>query len=392
MVIEKILNQKILVRDFIIAFAAQFAFSCAYYVLIPTLPIFLSRSGCAETEIGVLIGAFSISSLVLRPFVGRALLRISEKKFAIAGSLLFLSGSIAYLVAPPFWPFMIARILQGIGLAFFYTATFTLIASISPEAHRGQSIGYFYMALNSAFAISPYFGMLLINRFNFTVLFLACTGLSLCSLLAVIQLRKTDNLLSQRLPAGHQPLLSREALPASIMCCVANSVWGSLTAFFPLYALSQKVTNPGLFFGTFALMLILGRGLGGKILDRYSREKVIFPCIVAYIVAMIILSFSRTLPMFIIVAGIWGIGFAFLFPALIAYALDLAGPAKGPAMGTFTAASDLGVGLGPVIMGVILRYTNFQIMFLCLALTGIINLSYFYFFVKNRSKIWLATS
>lgn len=384
-------TEKILNRDFIITFVAQFAFSSAYYILIPTLPIYLSRSGSAETEIGVLIGVFSIASLIFRPFVGRALLKIPERKFTIAGSLLFLFTSIAYLVAPPFWPFMIVRILQGIGLAFFYTATFTLIANISPEAHRGQSLGYFYMALNTAFALAPYFGMLLINRFNFTVLFLVCTGLSLCSFLAVIKLRGMDNVLSEPLPTGHQSLLSSEALPPSIMAFFSNSVWGSLTAFFPLYALSQGVTNPGLFFGTFAVMLILGRGLGGKILDLYSREKVIFPCVIAYSLAMIILSFSKTLPMFLLVAGIWGIGVAFLFPALIAHALDLAGPSRGPAMGTFTAASDLGVGLGPVIMGVVLRYANYQIMFLCLALTGIINLGYFYFFVKNRSENWLTT-
>ncbi len=382
-------TEKILNRDFIIAFAAQFAFSSAYYILIPTLPIYLSRLGSAETEIGVLIGVFSISSLIFRPFVGRALLKVPERKFTIAGSLLFLFTSVAYLVAPPFWPFMIVRILQGIGLAFFYTATFTLIANISPEAHRGQSLSYFYMAMNIAFALAPYFGMLLINRSNFTALFLVCTGLSLCSFLAVIKLRRTDNVLLEPPPRGHQSLLNSEALPPSIMAFFANSVWGSLTAFFPLYALSQGVTNPGIFFGTFAVMLILGRGLGGKILDRYSREKVIFPCVIAYSLAMIILSFSKTLPMFILVAGIWGIGIAFLFPALVTHALDLAGPFRGPAMGTFTAASDLGVGLGPVIMGIVLHYTNYQIMFLCLALTGIINLGYFYFFVKNRSENWL---
>ncbi len=147
----------------------------------------------------------------------------------------------------------------------------------------------------------------------------------------------------------HQPLLSREALPPSVMAFLGNTVWGTLTAFFPLYALQCGVTNPGLFFGIFAIMLILSRGLGGRILDLYSRERVILPCIVAYIVAMIILSLSKTLAMFILVAGIWGIGVAFLFPALIAHALDLAGLARGPAMGTFTAASDLGVGLGAVI-------------------------------------------
>ena len=165
---------------------------------------------------------------------------------------------------------------------------------------------------------------------------------------------------------------------------VVNIIWGALTAFFPLYALSHGVTNPGLFFATFALMLILGRTFGAKILDVYSREKVMFPCLFTYIVAMPILAFSTTLPMFILAAAIWGIGNAFLYPTLILYAIDQAGSSRGLAMGTFTAVADLGSGLGSVIMGIILQLTSYPTMFLCLAIAGVFNLLYFYFFVRKR--------
>jgi len=33
--------------------------------------------------------------------------------------------------------------------------------------------------------------------------------------------------------------------------------------------------------------------------------------------------------------------------------------------------------MGAVIMGIILQFTSYRIMFLCLALTGVINLLYF---------------
>ena len=144
------------------------------------------------------------------------------------------------------------------------------------------------------------------------------------------------------------------------------------------------MANPGLFFTTIAIMLILGRALGGKILDLYSRERIILPCLFTYIISMIILAFSKTLPMFILVAVIWGIGHAFLMPTLMVYALDRVGSSPGPAMGTFTAISDLGMSLGPVIMGIIIHTTSYPIMFLCLALTGIVNLNYFYFFVRKK--------
>ena len=383
-------TQKILTRDFVLCFFAQFAFSSTFSILIPTLPIYLSSMGAKEAEIGVLIGALSVSSLVLRPIVGKALLKIPERSFMIAGALLFTSSSIAYLFAPPFWPLLALRILHGIGFAFFSTASFTLVANIVPETNRGQIIGYFYLSINFAFALAPYLGMLLINQFNFPfnfkALFLVCTGLSLCCLFITLKLEKIQGPPMADPSSPKQPFLSLEALPPSIIAFLITITWGAVTAFFPLYALKKGVENPGVFFAAFAITLILVRGLGGKILDVYPREKVILPCLFNLIISMPILAFSSTLPMFILAAIIWGIGSAFLYPSLVAYTIDRAGSSRGPAMGTFTALTDLGAGMGAVMMGIILQLTNYTIMFLCLALTGIINLLYFYFAVRKKPQ------
>jgi MFS family permease len=377
-------TQKIFTRDFVLSFFAQFAFSSVFFILIPTIPIYLSRLGSKEAEIGVLVGVFSVSSLVLRPFVGRALLKIPERSFMIAGALLYAFSSIVYIIAKPFWPFLIVRILQGIGLALFATASFTLVTRISPEARRGQSIGYFYLAINIAFALAPSFGVAIVNLFDFPILFLVCTGLSLCSLFITLKLERTKIESLEVQSIRNQPFVSREALPSSIMAFMGSIIWGAVTAFLPLYALSHGVDNPGLFFAALAITLILARGLGGKILDIYAREKVILPCLLAQIIAMSILIFSTTLPMFILVAVIWGMGTAFFYPALVAYVIDLAGPSRGPAIGTYMALSDFGAGMGSVIMGIILQLTNYPIMFLCLAFTGVINLLYFYFAVRKK--------
>ena len=101
-------------------------------------------------------------------------------------------------------------------------------------------------------------------------------------------------------------------------------------------------------------------------------------------ISMVILTFSTTLPMFILVAVIYGAGLALLFPSLLIYAIENAGSDQGPAMATFTALCDLGAGIGPMIMGIILQGTSYPIMFSCLALMGIINLNYFYFFVRKK--------
>jgi MFS family permease len=376
--------QAILNRNFVLCFFAQVSFTSVFHILIPTLPIYLSRGGADEVEIGILIGALGVSSLILRPFVGRALLTTPEKKFMTTGAVLFILTSAAFLWISPFWPFLIVRIIQGIAFALFYTSTITLVASISPESHRGQSLSYFFMAFNISFALFPSFGMFIINRFNFTFLFLTCVALSLCCLWITSKLR-IHSALPVDSSTRQSGFFNRKALPPAIMIFFAHMIWGTLTAFFPLYSIQQGVSNPGFFFTAYAIVLLLSRALGGKILDLYSREKIMFPSLATYIIAMTLLSFSRTLPWFILAAVIWAMGNAFLIPSLAAYVIDLSGPARGPAMGMFTALGDLGTGLGPIIMGVILRFTNYPIMFLCLAFTSLLSLGYFYFFVRRKS-------
>jgi predicted MFS family arabinose efflux permease len=375
---------KILGPGFLLSFLAQFTFSSVFCLLIPAIPIYLLGFGAKEGEIGFLIGVFSVSSLILRPFVGKALLTIPERDFMVAGTLLYAISCLAYLIAPPFWPLLIVRAVHGIGLAFFATASFTLLARMLPEAHRGRLISYYFLSFNLAFALGPYLGMILINSFNFSILFLVCTGLSLCSFFLTLKLGKRESLASDQKSQKTQSFLSRGAVPPAIIAFMLNFIWGSIAAFFPLYALKHGVSNPGIFFVFLAATLMLGRVLGGRILDVYDRKKVVTFCLSIIIIALIILPFANSLGMFILIAAMLGTGWAFLYPFLTIHVIENAGLERGPAMGTFTALADLGSGLGPMLMGLVLEKFSYPVMFGCLILTGILNLFYFYWALAKK--------
>jgi len=379
--------QRIFNREFIINFLAQFTFSFVSFILIPTIPIYLSKFQVKEGEVGFLVGILSICSLIPRPFIGRTLQRLSERKFMMAGAILYILSSFAYLWAPPFWPFLIVRILQGIGLAFFSTASFVLIANIASGIYQGRIISYYYLSFNFAFALAPYFGMLLINHFNFTVLFLVCTGLSLCTLVTTAQLSKIQRVSEKNQAKKDQPMFTPEALPPALIAFTLNVIWGSLGAFIPLYALEHGISNPGIFFAVYAIMLILGRGLGGRILDLYDKKKVIMPCLVTVIISMVMLLFSTTLFMFILVAIVLGTGWAFLYPALVVYLIENSESTRGPAVSVFTALGDLGTGIGPMVMGIILQWTGYSVMFMCLVFISIVNFVYFYYAIMRKGRM-----
>jgi MFS family permease len=221
------------------------------------------------------------------------------------------------------------------------------------------------------------------DSFNFTILLLFCIGLSLGALLLTFQLpgRRPDS--PQESSSGLRSFVSIQSLPTAVVSFLTHFNWGALTAFIPLYAIHQGVGNPGFFFAAYAATLILGRAMGGRVFELYRHEKIILPCLIFNILTMMILVLSKTLPMMILVAFVWGAGNAFLFPSLVAYTLERVTSSRGLAMSTFNAVGDLGVGLGSIIMGFVLQASSYRTMFLCLTSVAVINVFYFYSLLRT---------
>jgi len=172
------------------------------------------------------------------------------------GSLLFALTSITYILTPRFWPFLIVRVFQGIGYAFFHTASYTLIANISSDAHLGQSLSYFTQSFTVSSALAPPLGIFLINHYSFTLMFWIYLGLSLCSLFTTLKLGKRQVVPLRNDSTEDRFFLNWKAIPPSIVNSLSFFTWGSLTTFFPLYAINHGVANPGFFFSIVAMMLI----------------------------------------------------------------------------------------------------------------------------------------
>lgn len=380
--------KNILNRDFVFAFLGLFSFTLGFHALYPTLPIYLTRLGSSLGEIGVLVGILGVSSLLFRLIAGGILRKYSEKSVMMLGALLFALTFLAFMVLRPFWPLFAVRFFQGVSFAFIDTAALAFIVRVAPLAYRGQAIGYFVLAPTFTTATGPLGGMFLINKYGFTTLFLTCMGLSLFSFFFAWKLKRRETIKPGTGTPAHDTLfLNRRIIVPSIASFLKSFVYGAIITFFPLYAIDCGVKNPGYFFTATAGMLILGRILGGRIVDTYNKEKIILTFLFTAMAAMILLSFSTTLPMFIFVGMIWGAGSSFFFPASMAYALEYAGSSDGTAVGTFRSISDLGLALGPVIIGIIIPFTGYRIMFLCLALICLINLGHFQFYVRGRGHI-----
>jgi MFS family permease len=215
----------ILTRDFILAFFVLFAFILAHYMLTPTLPIYLKGLGAREAEIGVLVGAFGLSSLFLRLIVGQALLTYSERSIMMAGALVFAVSFFGCMVLPLFWPLFVVRLFQGLAFALLDTAVLAFVVRILPPAYAGQGLGYCLLAVNFSLALSPILGMSLINRFNFTVLFLVGVFLSSCAFLFSFLVKGAPPVRPKAPLRIGGFMVNTKVIPHALSTFFQNSIW-----------------------------------------------------------------------------------------------------------------------------------------------------------------------
>ncbi len=381
------LTTGIMTRDFIIVFLAFFAYQAANQALVPAVPIYFTKLGSNERQVGVLIGTWGIAALVSRFFVGAILTRHSEKRVMLFGASLLTLVLLAYIVFRPFWPLFIVMAAQGIAFASVHTAAFTYVVKTVSPAYRGQGIAYLTLATFLPMAVAASCGIFVVNRYGFTIFFLTFASLSVCSFLLALGVKEREAIGAPEQQPHRTTLVEWKVLAPGIAAFLQMFVYGAVAAFFPLYALQCGVTNPGLFFSASAIVIIAGRAFGGRILDTYNKEKMIATLMVIIMAAMVLLSFSRNLPMFILVGVLFGMGLAFFMPASLVYALDYAGSSGGPAVATFNASFDLGVALGPATMGLIVHRTGYPVMFLILALMCFVDLCHFQLYVTKRRKL-----
>ena len=90
--------------------------------------------------------------------------------------------------------------------------------------------------------------------------------------------------------------------------------------------------------------------------------------------AMLVLAFSTSMTGMLVAAVLKGFGFGVVQPAIMALTVDRSpSHERGLALSTLMGAFDVGVGLSSIILGLVLGYTNFTVMFVCAgaaALTG----------------------
>lgn len=354
-----------------------------FYLLMPTLPMFIKQLGGSESQVGFIIGVFTISAVIVRPIVGGLMDRYGRRIFIISGLIFFAITMYLYDWVTGIIFLIVLRILHGISWAISTTSIGTAVTDVIPPSRRGEGMGWYGLAMTLGMALGPILGLWIAKSFSFHYLFLVCTALALIAFILsfITKIPKVKYTEKKQIS-----FFEKTVLPIAIVTFFLSFTFGGITTFLPLFAAKIQV-NVGTFFLAYAITLIIIRPLTGRISDKYGEGIIIVPALFILAIALLVLILTKGTIGLVITAILYGIGFGSAQPALQVATIRLAPPEKrGVANATFFTAFDLGIGLGSIILGFVLQLMGYEMLFIVCALSALISLLIFILFVKNSLK------
>ncbi len=380
-------KEKIWTREFIFICIANFFIFAGFQMTLPTLPLFVNKLGGSDQLIGFVVGIFTLSALLIRPWSGHVLESLGRRIVFLIGLLVFVISVGSYAFTGSLVVLFLMRVVQGLGWGMSTTAVGTIATDLIPQKRRGEGMGYFGLAGNLAMAFGPALGLLIIAIFDFTSMFLIAAAAGLISFTVASFIRYKP---ANKIPVEKRKwdFFEKTALMPSVLLFFITMVFGGIATFLPLYAEQLGIEGIEWYFVVFAFSLMIVRAFAGRIYDRRGHKAIFLPGAFLILVAMIDLTLLSNQFMLLLAAVLFGMGFGSVQPALQAWAVNEAPlHRKGMANATFFSFFDLGVGLGAMFFGLIASTFGYADIYLTAGISVIISMIIYLIYLKRSSTV-----
>ncbi len=390
-------KSRIWTKDFIIIVIANFFIFTSFQMTLPTLPLYVQEIGSNETWVGIIVGIFTFSALLIRPFGGKLLDTTGRAPVFLIGLAILVLSLYSLAISTTILILVIVRIVQGVGWGLSNTASGTIASDLVPKDRRGEGLGFFGLSGNLALAIGPALGLFLVDHIEFSTLFIICGSLTLIALVLALNVRYvkpeplTDSEIQEDADTAERfNFIEKRALPASALLFFITFTFGGIATFLPAYTFQQGFQSHyiQIYFVLYALALVTTRFFAGRIYDRRGLPIVFIPGIILIISGLTLLAILNS-PVYLFVGAIlYGLGFGTVQPALQASAINSTPIRKrGMANATYFSAFDLGVGLGAITFGLVAQYADYSSIYWISAGSGVLSLLLFFILRSTRRII-----
>jgi len=371
-------------RNFSILIISNFALFIAYYMLFPSLPVYIKEITGKDALTGLAMGALLLAAVLFRPFAGRLIDTGKRKVIFLFGTAIFFLCTLAFNLAPTLLVLLAARFMQGFGWAYCNTAAGTLASDIIPRSRLAEGMGYYGLSLSLGMATGPALGLFLIQRYNFQLMFNICAGFVLLSFILALLINHQPVNITTKKPATLKTIFEKRAIHPSLVIFFSSIGYAAVVSFLALYGQFRQVTDIGLFFIVYALSITVSRPFFGRLADRKGYDIVMVFGLIFCGLAMLIIYLAHSLPVFILAAIAYGIGYGAVQPTTQALSvLYVPLERRGAATATFFLFLDLGLGVGSVLWGFVAQYIGYDFMYLMVIIPSLLALLVYLLFPRH---------
>lgn len=343
---------RLLTPAFLLITFSALAYFMSVGIMMPILPKYVEDAlGGGSVAVGLAVGAFSITAIMVRPFIGRLGDRRGRKILIVGGAALVAAAIAGFEITEAMWVVVLMRLIAGVGEAAFFVGAASAVNDLAPDERRGEAVSLFSLSLYSGLAFGPVLGEAVFKGGHFGAVWVA--GALGAALSAAIALKIPDTRPAREATPGQKRLLHPAALRPGVIILMSVWAFAGFTSFMPLYARNDLGLNEsGPVFLVFSIVIILFRSLGARIPDHFGAARTATVSLaISSCGLLVVASWADTAGLY---AGavLFGAGQSLAFPALMSIAVRAAPAAeRGSVVGTFTAFVDLGFALGPITLG-----------------------------------------
>lgn len=367
-----------------------------YYLLMVVMTEYsMTQLGEAPGIAGLSASIFIIGALISRLFCGRYLDTVGRKRMLLIGAALELWMSAVYFFAGGIGALLLVRFLHGASYGAAATAIGTIVTDLVPRARQGEGIGYYTLSVTLGAAIGPFLGMYLLHNGGFNMIFAMCVLTALLCLvitmfLAVPETSCCAASLQREEGRGFQwsRFIEAKAVPISLVCALVYFGYSSLLSFLSSYAGTLHLeTEASFFFVIYALAIFVSRPFTGRLFDRRGERITMIPAFLAFAIGMVVLSQAKTGAVLLFSAVLLGFGVGVVQSCGLAIAVKgIPSERLSLVNSTFYICLDLGVGVGPLLLGMLIPYSGYQGMYLSMTLLTMAALGLYCLTWKQRSR------
>lgn len=382
MVIMNSNQPKLWTKDFIIVSSTNFFIFLVFYVLMVTLTLYtMNTFHTSQSMAGLASSIFVLGAVLIRPLAGKTIDNIGRKKMLLFSLVLFFIASVLYFQVNSLSMLFINRLIHGLAFGLATTATGTIVADIIPNERRGEGTGYYAMSTNLAMAFGPFLGLFITQHFSFIVIFVSATVFSTLGVVATLFLNVPKMPSSQvKTSMKLSSFFEKTAVPISVLVGLSGLIYSSILSFLTSYSQEiHLVSAASFFFVMYAVFLLASRPFTGRWFDIFGENAVMYPSIALFAVGLFLLS-QADIGLTLLAAGaIIGVGYGTFQSSTQAIVVNKAPHHRvGLATSTYYSFYDLGIGVGPFLLGFTIPLLGYRGLYLVMAILGFLFIFIYY--------------